>query len=168
MRLQRDKSWIMISSVVSLVGCDHATKFAAVEHLADRAPVNIAPGLLSLSYAENRDVGFHLLRWIPADARFWIIVAFGLAFVIGLGLVWARGRHRTTHLQIAAFALVAGGAFGNLLDRIGRGYVVDFVHLESWPIFNMADVFLVAGAILLVLSSRSRASPTQGSPAVRA
>jgi signal peptidase II len=158
----------MISSVVSLVGCDHATKLAAVEHLADRAPVSIAPGLLSLSYAENRDVGFHLLRWIPADARFWIIIAVGLVFLGGLGLVWARGRQGATHLQMAAFALIAGGAVGNLSDRIGRGYVVDFVHLESWPIFNMADVFLVAGAILLLLSSRSRASPTQGSPAMRA
>jgi signal peptidase II len=61
--------------------------------------------------------------------------------------------------------LGAGGAPGNLVDRVARGYVVDFVHVEHWPVFNMADVFLVVGAALLVVASM-RAS-TRGSMSAR-
>jgi lipoprotein signal peptidase len=50
----------------------------------------------------------------------------------------------------AGLALVAGGAAGNLLDRAVRGYVVDFIHVHGWPIFNVADVAIAAGAILLL------------------
>jgi signal peptidase II len=56
--------------------------------------------------------------------------------------------------------LVLGGAIGNLADRALRGYVVDFLHLHGWPVFNLADVYLVAGtALLVVLGIRPRKTP---------
>jgi signal peptidase II len=52
----------------------------------------------------------------------------------------------------AGLALVMGGAVGNLVDRALRGHVVDFIHVSGWPVFNVADVAIVAGGLLVVLA----------------
>ena len=49
--------------------------------------------------------------------------------------------------------MIIGGALGNYIDRITRGYVVDFIDFRVWPVFNVADIFVVAGGILLILSA---------------
>ena len=53
----------------------------------------------------------------------------------------------------AALLLVTAGAIGNYIDRLARGYVVDFVYLHHWPVFNVADVYVTAGAIILALAA---------------
>ncbi len=53
----------------------------------------------------------------------------------------------------AALLLVTAGAVGNYIDRLARGYVVDFVYLHHWPVFNVADVYVTAGAIMLALAA---------------
>lgn len=73
-------------------------------------------------------------------------------------LVWmARRTKPEQRLQRAAYAMIAGGALGNLLDRVRDGAVTDFVRWKvgshAWPIFNVADVALVIGVALLVLES---------------
>ena len=50
-------------------------------------------------------------------------------------------------------ALILGGALGNLVDRIARGYVVDFIHVKGWPIFNVADMCITAAAIMIMYLS---------------
>jgi signal peptidase II len=57
-----------------------------------------------------------------------------------------RSQRRWTR---AALLLISAGALGNYLDRLWRGYVVDFVHVSYWPVFNVADAYVVAGAALL-------------------
>jgi len=85
----------------------------------------------------------------------WISV-LALAMVVGLSL-GATSRHR---IGAVAAGLIAGGAFGNLADRAFRGdrgfmhgAVVDFIDLQWWPVFNVADAGVVVGAALLVLAS---------------
>lgn len=66
-----------------------------------------------------------------------------------------------------AGALIAGGAAGNLVDRAVRGHVIDFVHLHGWPVFNVTDIALVAGGVLLVAAAfvaKRRGSPATASP----
>ena len=66
----------------------------------------------------------------------------------------------TWSLTDIGFSLVLAGALGNVIDRIDRGYVIDFIHLSYWPIFNVADVCVVFGLIALGLSrSRTRPAP---------
>ena len=89
-----------------------------------------------------------MIRWIAPIAL----------VIVGL-LVW-QGRSVRTRLGAVALALIVGGALGNVIDRAFRGDsgffqggVVDFIDLQWWPIFNVADIGVVCGAILLVIST---------------
>jgi signal peptidase II len=153
---------LLLGLVAGLVGCDHATKHVAADSLRGQPPVVLVSGVLDLRYAENEDIGFSALRAVPGAIR--RPLALTVSFVaIGLILLfWAR-RGRGPALERAGFGLVLAGAAGNLLDRVVHGYVVDFVHLHHWPIFNAADVYLTVGALLLVVV-QARAVPARTGP----
>ena len=74
---------------------------------------------------------------------------------VGVG-VGAGGRDRVdraARVTQVGFALVFSGALGNIVDRIARGYVVDFIHVRGWPVFNVADIAVVVGMGLIALAS---------------
>jgi signal peptidase II len=71
-------------------------------------------------------------------------------------VAWARTR--ASPVSHCAYALIAAGAIGNAADRLLRGRVIDFIHLRFWPVFNVADVAVVAGVILLLWA---RAAPDE-------
>jgi signal peptidase II len=111
-------------------------------------------GVFDLDYVENRDTGFGLLRAVPETVRRPFLTAVqlvsGAAFLL-LGL-----RRNVRPVIRACLLLVSAGAIGNGLDRLLRGYVVDFLHLHHWPVFNVADIYITAGAILLLIASRRK------------
>jgi len=116
-------------------------------------PIVLLENYLQLEYHENPGSAFGLLRNVPG-ARY-ILIGVGIAALV---LVWTMVRkvERARGVANLAFALVAGGAIGNLLDRIYLGRVVDFTlmhwqHKYVWPAYNVADVALVVGVGLLVL-----------------
>ena len=147
---QRLPMFLLLVLVASLVGCDHATKSLAVSHLAGGTPVELIPGALDLHLAHNTDVGFGLLRWIPDNIRQPLLLVFGFGMVGFLSALLYRQRaHR---LEAMSYALFLAGALGNVSDRAIRGHVVDFIHIHHWPVFNVADICLVVGAGLLLLS----------------
>ena len=140
-----------------LVGCDHATKFAA-EGLAPRGPIDVVPGVLELRYSRNDDTAFSLLHRFgaPMASAAVFLTAVSIAVLAFVLVMWWRRRHDSTRALHMGFALVVAGAVGNVFDRMTHGYVVDFIHVHYWPIFNVADVAIVAGAILLALVAQSR------------
>jgi len=111
---------------------------------------------LVLIYAENPGIAFSQLQSIQGGR-----VVLSLISLAALGLV-ARYLYKTpAHRSalIAALGLICGGAVGNVIDRMWRGKVIDFVlvdlgvwPLNPWPVFNVADAALVAGAILMALA----------------
>lgn len=112
---------------------------------------------------ENTDTGFGLLRAVPETIRRPLLTSVqlvsGLAF-LALGL-----RRNMRNVMRACLLLVSAGAVGNGLDRLLRGYVVDFLYLHHWPVFNVADIYITAGGILLLIASRhTRAKPTPAGP----
>jgi signal peptidase II len=117
-------------------------------------PVVIIDGYLELRYAENCGAAFGLMRGAPPLAR---KVVFGVAAVlasVALFMMFVRGRGGK--LFAVSVPLIVSGALGNLVDRVRYGYVVDFVrfHLQdtwSYPTFNVADIGITVGVILLVL-----------------
>lgn len=147
--------------LLALVGCDHVTKHVAKADLQGHPPKQMIGSLLDLRYVENTDVAFNLMRAVPEKTRAPLLLISGLlgcATLLGL-LAW---RPRRPAIQ-AALLLVAAGALGNTLDRVGRGYVVDFIHVPHWPVFNVADMCVTAGAALIIWATVRRPVPSGAS-----
>jgi signal peptidase II len=149
------RRWLsFVLPLVALVGCDHVTKSAAKAELESQPPRELIASVLELRYVENDDSAFGLLRWMPERARFPVLVVFGGLALLVLGALWLRERDRAA--TRVAFLLILAGGLGNYLDRICRGYVVDFIHLRHWPVFNAADIWVTAGLILMFWASWGR------------
>jgi signal peptidase II len=138
----------LVLPLVALVGCDHVTKYAAKVELESQPPHEVIGSVLQLRYVENTDAAFNLLRWVPEPVRVPLLVVFGTLAILALTALWLRERGRL--LPRVALLLILAGALGNYVDRLARGYVVDFIHLRHWPVFNAADVWVTAGLILLI------------------
>ncbi|APR86210.1 Lipoprotein signal peptidase [Minicystis rosea] len=154
--------WLLMLFTLLMVGCDHATKAVAQTALERRGAVSIVPGLLDLRYAENRDTAFSLTRILHFEGKGAMLVALSLLGLVAVGIMWWRRRHASL-LEQSAYALILAGALGNAIDRSLRGYVIDFIALHRWPIFNIADVAIVAGGLLLAILSFRR-TPAAPSP----
>jgi signal peptidase II len=139
---------LIVVLLLLLVSCDHATKGVAKAELETGGVREVIDGLVSFRYVENTDVAFNLLRWVPEAVRFPLLLVTGALAVAALGFILLRTRG-VAFLPLAALILVTAGAVGNYLDRVFRGYVVDFVHLKHWPVFNVADVYITIGYALL-------------------
>lgn len=149
----------LLVPLLGLVGCDRATKSVAKAALEHRPPHALLGSILDLRYVENTDIAFNGLRWIPPAVRGPLLVAFGaLAIGVLLGLLYGRTGGRLTR---ASLILILAGALGNYADRLNRGYVVDFIHVPHWPVFNVADICVTVGVILLCWTGgrRLRAAP---------
>jgi signal peptidase II len=147
---------LLFCLVVGIVGCDHGTKGIAEHELQGEKPVDVIAGAVDLHYSQNRGVAFNTERFLPESLRKPLIFIGGFAALLFIGVAWSR-RYRNPSVEHLAYALILGGAVGNLLDRIVRGYVVDFVHIRGWPIFNVADVAICVGVgVLMVHTYRSR------------
>ena len=154
---------------VSLFGCDHATKIAAHAALAGGRAVPIYDGIVELRFEPNPDTAFSLLRHAgvphaPAAA----LVALASLALLGVVVAWiVAARRGATPTEHAAYACVLAGALGNVVDRAVRGYVVDFIHVSHWPVFNVADVAVVVGiGLLLLAQAKKRRPPAQAPPAL--
>jgi signal peptidase II len=153
---------LLLMFTAFLVGCDHATKLAVMMKLGGGDEVQIVPGVLDLRYAKNDDMAFSLLHQFshapPMLHRSALLVAVSLIVLAVVLAAWWKRRSDPSRALHVGFALVVAGAAGNVIDRMLRGYVVDFIHVHMWPVFNVADVLIVAGTILLALVAQSRSS----------
>jgi signal peptidase II len=143
----------MLAAAVLLVGCDHGTKRLAGSELEHRPPRALVAGVFDLDYTENRDTGFGLLRSVPENIRTPFLTAVQL--LAGLSFLLVSLRRKSRPSLRAALLLISAGALGNGLDRLARGCVVDFLHLDHWPVFNVADLYITAGGILLFIAARA-------------
>lgn len=153
--MNRKKIKILILSILVIfcTSCDLSTKWLAKKHLYYAQPINIVTNYLELRYTENTAIAFSMLHSIDSDIRKWIIYSLSLVAVIFLGILTWKVRH-DSFMWLVSLMLIFSGAIGNLSERIARGYVIDFIHLHyydrwSWPIFNVADILITCGAILL-------------------
>jgi signal peptidase II len=147
--------WFLMLFTLALVGCDHATKAVAEAALARRGPVSLVPGLLDLRYAQNHDTAFSLLRGLHFPGKEALLVVVSVITIGAVMFAWWRRRGASSTEQ-AAYALVVAGAVGNVIDRVMSGYVVDFIEIHRWPVFNVADMAIVAGAALLGIVAMRR------------
>jgi len=150
-------SWILfVTLALGSVSCDQGSKTWARRSLDGRPPVTVIDGFWEFHYAENPGGAFSLFRGLPAG-RF-LLTGIGAVILIALAGVVRRSARDGRAATCVALGLVAGGAVGNLYDRVVYGRVTDFVHwhvhAHDWPVFNVADAALLAGALLLVATWR--------------
>ena len=133
---------------------DRWTKLLVAARIAMYSHIQIIPGFFRLTHTENTGAAFSLFADSPSHWKTAALIGFSaVAMVIVSALLWKQSRIGTT--TGIALSLILGGAVGNLWDRVARGRVVDFLLFYfkqyQWPVFNLADSFIVIGASLLVL-----------------
>lgn len=121
-------------------------------HLCGGLPVKVIDGFWEWRLSMNPGSAFGLFGSLGADFTRWFLSAIGIGAVVGMYFMMRKARADQKGLHWA-LALVAGGAVGNLIDRVLYSVVTDFVlwkyKTHEWPVFNIADVVLVAGVILM-------------------
>jgi signal peptidase II len=137
---------VALGILAAVVALDQATKTWALHHLRDDT-VHVL-GTLRLNLTFNPGVAFGLGGGSTST-----IVLVGVVVLVLLAAL-GRAGVRTT-VQAVAVGLVLGGAVGNMTDRLVRhhgGAVIDFIDLQWWPVFNVADAAITTGAILLIVA----------------
>lgn len=134
---------------VILVGLDQWTKGLAVKHLMNQPPFVIWDGVFELLYSENRGAAFGMMQ--GKQFFFFLIALIVLAAVVYL--LWKMPVTERYMPMAVCLMMVSAGAVGNMIDRIGQGYVVDFLYFKliNFPIFNVADCYVTISAFLLIL-----------------
>lgn len=130
----------------AVIVLDQLLKFWVKTNLQGGSAV-LVPGVLHLVYAENTGAAFGMFR----DGRVPLILFTFAVMGIFIYLLWKRKiAHPVGYL---ALSFIAGGAVGNLLDRLIRGYVIDMFELQfiRFAIFNLADAFITVGCVLLAV-----------------
>lgn len=150
---------LVVMLTLGLFGCDHATKAVATSSLAGGQSVSIVGDLVELRWTPNPDVAFSMtqrLGWTPWTTPVVLatLAASAMAFMLA---VWWRSRREGTLVNVA-FAAAFAGALGNVVDRLTHGYVVDFIHVKRWPVFNVADILVVVGMAVAFLAKRRKAA----------
>lgn len=151
---------------LSLFGCDHATKLAAEQSLSHGRAVDVVSGVLELRFTTNDDTAFSLLHSVGIARPPIVLRTASALALLGVVAMWIASRKRASRTQHVGFALVLAGGLGNVVDRAVRGSVIDFIHVTHWPIFNVADIAVVAGAALLGLTALLSRRTTERQPSL--
>jgi signal peptidase II len=143
--MERGRAWRLAVALCGLVvALDQGAKALVEANLYPGEQVDLL-GPLSLTLAHNRGVAFGL-----AGDGGGLLVAFAVGSLIFIG--WLFSRHPSRPWMWVAVGLLAGGAIGNLADRVRADAVTDYIDLLTWPPFNLADVAITIGVALLALS----------------
>jgi signal peptidase II len=138
-----------------IVGLDQLTKSYIASHLHLYRTHAIIPNWLDVTYTLNPGAAFSLFSNMPAAVR--EIVFLALSCVATVVLIVLIARASTSLSSSTGFALILGGTLGNLLDRIMRGRVVDFIYFHhdsfSYPVFNVADSAITIGVATILIVS---------------
>ena len=140
--------WLVsVISCLLLVAFDQYTKVLALTFLKEKPGIPIIEGVFELLYVENRGAAFGMLQ---NKQSFFLIITLGVL----LAILWFYHKlpleKRYLPLR-AVFVLLTSGAIGNLIDRVGRNYVVDFFYFKliDFPVFNVADIYVVVSVFCL-------------------
>jgi signal peptidase II len=151
----KDRRGLVLAIAALVVLLDRITKHIVAQQLPNGQTFTVIPGVFRISDVHNTGAAFSMFaeNASPATVRN-ILIAFSVVAVIVLfGMLWRVGRYLTA--TSVALALILGGAFGNLYDRIRYHYVIDFLEVRiihyHWPDFNVADSCIVVGACLLLI-----------------
>ncbi len=138
---------LAIVLIILLIAADQLTKLYALNVVKPQGVITVIDNFYYFVYVENRGAAFGIMQ-----NKQWLFIIITLLLFAAFG--WTLYNYKIEgKLFFAAFVLVVGGGIGNLIDRIFRGYVVDFLQFSFFsPVCNLADYFITVGAVLLVIS----------------
>jgi len=131
---------------------DQLTKYIVETRIRLYDVITIIPGFFNLTHVRNKGAAFGVLAGLP---EFWRSIFFIAVTIVAVAVIITLIWKAHERLLVIAFSLIAGGAIGNVIDRIRYGEVVDFIqwYVKSyyWPSFNVADSAISIGVGLLVI-----------------
>jgi signal peptidase II len=166
-------------SAALVVALDQGSKLLADAFVRGRGAIEVIPGLLNLWYSRNRGGLFGAFAGMDDPWRVVLLTGFPVLAVIAISVFLAK-TDEPDRSTLFGLAMILGGATGNLIDRVLRGSVVDFLDVYAsqpklagwlvakfgtvhWPTFNVADAAIVLGAFLLILDIfRPEPRPDEG------
>ena len=141
--------FLSLITVSSVVFFDRVTKifFSNILSLGESLPV--IRSYLHMTLVHNTGIAFGLFK--NQGFVFIVIPVIAVILLIYNIYYYKYNGERLSRLYIVAFSLILGGSIGNLIDRIYYGHVIDFIDLRFWPVFNIADSAITAGAFIIAL-----------------
>jgi signal peptidase II len=162
---RRGLPWVLIIAA-GVIALDQVSKWWAEQSLAGRPPVQLLGEWLQLTFVRNPGGAFSI-----ATQYTWVFTIVAVSVAVAI-VIYSRGVRSAWWLL--ALGVLLGGAIGNLVDRLvqppglGRGHVVDWIELPNWPVFNVADMAVVGGAITVVVLSLLGVDPKGSADDTRA
>jgi signal peptidase II len=151
--MRRKLPYLFIS--VAVLALDQWTKWLVEVHLPRGVVQEVIPGFLNLVHVRNTGIAFGLFSSGGAQSA-WPLILLACGALVAVGLYF-RFTPATDRVLLVALTLVAGGAVGNLLDRVAAGSVTDFIDVfvghHHWPSFNVADSAISVGICLMILDT---------------
>ena len=139
--------FLMTLLAAVIVIADQVSNYLVVAQIPLGGHVEVLPGVVGLTYVQNRGAAFSMLQ----NQQWLFALIFALFAVL---IVWEFSKKRMPFTTLERFCIVSvfAGGFGNMIDRLRLGYVVDMIATEfiNFPVFNVADCFITCGCILLM------------------
>ena len=144
-------TYIAFIAIAALIGIDQLIKVWATNNLIGQGSIQFIhfgeTNIINLSYYENTGAAFSIFK----DKTIFLILITSVFIIFGLWLLISK---KIKHpLMISSVALISAGGIGNLIDRIFRGFVIDYIEIKlfNFAVFNFADCCVVIGAVLLIV-----------------
>ncbi len=140
--------WSVI--VIGIIALDQLSKYWVINNIGITDSLTVIPKVIDFVYVKNTGAAFSFL----ADKTYGIVLLSLISVAFCAGVVWFMIKRKPkSRLLTISLALMLAGAFGNVIDRIFRGYVVDFIETTfiKFPVFNIADIAITCGAALVII-----------------
>ena len=149
---------LLIALLIGGCAADMASKKWAKDNLKDKHGITIIHGLTELGFAENRGMVFGILNNGKTGVHSYFLLGVRILILIGVCGFLVVKRREPVWFHVP-FILIVAGAWGNILDSLTAGHVVDFIHIHAlnlldWPfLFNIADAYICVGIGFLIIKS---------------
>ena len=137
----------MLMSIIAFIILllDQSTKHYVLTRMSPSQTIPVFQNYFHITFVKNAGAAFGIFQ----NQRIFFILITVVVVIIILLAYWKLARDQNIYLTIA-LGLQLGGALGNFIDRVRFGYVIDFLDFRIWPVFNVADMAIVGGVILLI------------------
>jgi signal peptidase II len=143
-------------AVLGILALDQLTKVLVARNLALGESLKVVPGLVNFTMVRNTGMAFGLLSGSDVPYKSFVVTLMSLLAMAAVAYFALRAETKAWMARVGLWCIL-GGAFGNIIDRVRLGYVVDFVDVfygnAHWPAFNLADACISVGVGLLLLDS---------------